>query len=112
MNPFRTYEVQHSGDRAGGPGSLSALPALERHIRAIWIGGVVLLPLVLWADGRLLAGILAWRTAGLSRLMEGATVLGLGGVDIGMLAGLAFLGWWRKDRELGVRGLVGAATTS
>lgn len=41
--------------------------------------------------------------------MQGIPRLGYGGVEIGMLLLLALLGWWRGDRGLRNRGLVGAA---
>lgn len=43
-------------------------------------------------------------------IMEGITRLGYGAVDIGIFGALALGGWWRADRDLRNRGLVGAAT--
>ncbi len=112
QNPFRRAEVGNLDSRARGSGLPSAQSAVERCFRWIWAGGALLLPLVLWTDGRLIADAASWRTPALNRVMEGLTFLGLGGVDIGILAGLALLGRWLQSRELWTRGLVGAATVA
>jgi undecaprenyl-diphosphatase len=44
--------------------------------------------------------------------MQGITRLGYGGVDIAILLALGFLGWWRGDRSLRARGLMGAGTVA
>jgi undecaprenyl-diphosphatase len=44
--------------------------------------------------------------------MQFLTWLGYGAVDIGILLGLALVGWWRGDPGLRMRGLAGAATVA
>jgi undecaprenyl-diphosphatase len=73
---------------------------------------VFLLPLIALGDTRLLAALAAWRTPTLDMAMQALTRLGYGGVDIGVFVGLALVGWWRTDRGLRIRGVLGAATVA
>jgi undecaprenyl-diphosphatase len=73
---------------------------------------VFLLPLIALGDTHLLAALAAWRTPTLDMVMEGVTRLGYGGVDIGVFVALALVGWWRTDRGLRIRGVLGAATVA
>ncbi|HSB80711.1 MAG TPA: phosphatase PAP2 family protein [Candidatus Methylomirabilis sp.] len=45
-------------------------------------------------------------------LMQSATWLGYGAVDVGLLAVLAAYGWWDGDAQLRARGIVGAVTVA
>jgi undecaprenyl-diphosphatase len=76
------------------------------------VGGVLFLPLVALGDARILAGLAAWRTPYLDMVMEVITRLGYGGVDIGILVAMGLFGWWRGDRGLRARGLVGGAAVA
>lgn len=84
----------------------------ERSICLVLIAGAFFLPLVALTDASLEAIIARWRTPALDTVMQGVTRLGYGGVDIGLLLGLALLGWWSGNRGLRNRGLAGAVTVA
>jgi len=74
--------------------------------------GVILLPGLILADHGLMTEVREWRWPPVVDLMEQVTWLGEGAVDIGILAMLGLVGWWRRDGGLRTRGLVGAATVA
>ncbi len=83
--------------------------------RILWVGvvvGVVTLVGAIPADHRLMAALSAWGWAPLRDVMQGATWLGYGVVDVGLVLLFAVHGWWSGDRRLRDRGLAGALTVA
>ncbi len=85
---------------------------LQRCLQWGLIGGVVLLPLVLLSDTRLLTDIATWRTPALDIAMQGITRLGLGGVDIALFVLILIGGWWSGSQPTRLVGLYGAIAVS
>jgi membrane-associated phospholipid phosphatase len=84
----------------------------ERSICLVLIAGAFFLPLIALTDASLEADIASWRTPVLDTVMQGVTRLGYGGIDIGLLLGLALLGSWSGNRGLRNRGLAGSVTVA
>ncbi len=94
--------------REGSAGTTSISDAWRLTI----LVGLVVLPGLVFADGGVMTAVQGWRWPPLLELMQGLTWLGYGGVDIGIPLILALDGWWRGDRDLRIRGLVGAAAVA
>lgn len=84
----------------------------EGWLRAGLLLGVVTLPAVFLLDLRIQAELTALRTLGVEAAMQMITRLGDGAVDIGGLILLGLVGWWRDDRGLRGRGLIGGAAVA
>ncbi len=74
--------------------------------------GLVALPGLVFADHGLMHAVQGWRWPPILDLMQALTWLGNGGVDIAIPLVFAAYGWWRGDRCLRVRGILGAATVA
>ncbi len=84
----------------------------ERWLRVGLLIGIVALPAVLLLDLRIQAELAGLRTPGVEAAMQVITRLGDGAVDIGGLVLLGLTGWWRGDRGLRARGLIGGAAVA
>jgi len=94
--------------REGYPGTTSISDAWRLTI----LVGLVVLPGLVVADHGLMTAVQGWRWPPLLELMQLVTWLGSGSVDFGIPLILALEGWWRGDRDLRIRGLVGAAAVA
>jgi undecaprenyl-diphosphatase len=74
--------------------------------------GLVALPGLVFADRGLMHAVQGWRWPPILDLMQALTWLGNGGVDIGIPLVFAAYGWWRGDRPLRTRGILGASTVA
>jgi len=74
--------------------------------------GLAVLPGLWLADHSLVTILHGWGWPPLLILMQGATRLGEGTVDIGLFLLLALVAWGRGERAFSIRGLAGAATVA
>jgi undecaprenyl-diphosphatase len=74
--------------------------------------GILALPGLTLVDGPLLGFFRSWPWPLVTDFMQAVTWLGDGMVDTGIFLAVALVGWWRADRGLWTRGLVGAATVA
>ena len=79
---------------------------------AVLVVGLLALPGLLLVDGPLLGFFRSWPWPLAADLMRVVTWLGDGRVDLGIPLAAALVGWWRADRGLRTRGLVGAGTVA
>lgn len=86
---------------------------LAKPVSRLWwwmVGaGIATVPALMLVDRGLMAELQRLHAPFVVEVMQGATWLGYGALDVGIFVALAAYGWWVENPGLKVRGLAGAA---
>jgi len=87
-------------------------PGVEQFLWLMVGVAALLLPLSVPADRTILQAMVGWRPPGLEPAVQAVTRLGDGVLTIGLPCVMGLVGWWRGQRALCRRGLLGGATVA